>query len=103
MQRYHSQKRPDANTVANFAKVEFDKHKKSVMDGLINSRYKPFLSGPRKTTAVTPPNGNGKTPVSPGVQIVGAKPKNIDFKNTPLDWLHQKKYRLTDGKVVQVR
>ena len=100
--RYHGQKKPDANTVLNFARVEFDKHAKTVMDGLVNQRYKSFLSGSRPATATTAP-GVKRPPVSPGVQIVTTKPANIDHKNTPLEWMHQKKYRLTDGKVVQLQ
>ena len=103
MQRYHSQRKPDANTVSNFAKVEFDKHAKTVMDALVNQRYKSFLNGGAKTAAVQPTNGVKRGPVAAGVQIVTTKPANIDYKNTPLDWLHQKKYRTTDGKVVQMQ
>ncbi len=99
--RYRQQGKPDPNTVLNFAKVEFDKHAKSVMEGLVNERYKSFLNGrPQAKPSVA---GTKTAPAAPGVQIVTVKPKNIDFKATPLDWLHQKKYRTTDGKVVQVR
>jgi hypothetical protein len=37
--------------------------------------------------------------------VVGAKPASadIDFKNTPIDWIHAGKYKLFSGKVVQVR
>ncbi len=100
--RYHQQKRADPSAVINLSKVEFDKHAKTVMDGLVNTRYKNFLNGGQKTAA--PTNGRpGVKPVSPGVQLVTVKPTNIDHKNTPLEWLHQKKYRLTDGKVVQMQ
>src|SRR5215469_15054291 len=105
MARYNAQRNPDPKTVINFARVEFDKHAKTVMDSLTNERYKPFLSG-RPNTAGNgtqrPPNG-AQTPPSPGVQVVSVKPTNIDFKNTPREWIHQKKYRLTDGKTVQWR
>lgn len=106
MARYHSQRKPDAGTVSNFAKVEFDKHAKTVMDGLVNQRYKSFLNGGAKvSSASTAASSNGakRGPVAPNVQIVTTKPANIDYKNTPLDWLHQKKYRTTDGKVVQMQ
>lgn len=102
MGRYHSQKKADPNTVLNFAKVEFDKHAKTVMEGLVKQRYNSFLNG-RPQPIPKPTNGAKPAPPSPGVQIVTVKPTNIDFKNTPLDWLHVKKYRTTDGKVVQVR
>lgn len=100
--RYRAQKNPDPNTVLNFAKVEFDKHAKTVMDALVNQRYKPFLSGGQKPAI---PAGGGAKAAFPsaGVQVVAIKPTNIDYKNTPLEWMHQKKYRTTDGKIVQVR
>jgi hypothetical protein len=102
IQRYRAAKNPDPATVTNFAKVEFNKHSKAVMDALINERYKSFLNGkPKATTTTTAAAAKG--PVPPGVTIVGTKPANIDFKRTPLDWIHQKKYRTTDGKIVQVR
>lgn len=103
LKRFQSQKNPDVKGVLNFAKVEFDKYSKTVMDSLVNERYKPFLAGKPNGTRPAPTNGQRTAPPSPGVQIVAVKPKNIDFKNTPLDWLHQKKYRTTDGKTVQVR
>lgn len=101
IKRYHSQSKPDANTVLNFAKVEFDKHAKTVMEGLVNQRYKPFLAGPQKQQIQQVINGQKKGPVAPGVQIVTQKPKNIDFKNTPLEMLHQKIYKTLDGKTVK--
>ena len=103
LQRYHSQRKPDPGTVSNFAKVEFDKHAKSVMDGLVNQRYKSFLNGGAKPAVSQPTNGAKRGPIAPNVQIVTTKPANIDYKNTPIDWLHQKKYRTTDGKVVQLQ
>lgn len=101
MGRYHSQKKPDPNTVSNYFKVEFDKHAKTSLDSLVNQRYKPFLAGRPQAGAAKP--AAGAKPVAPGVTIVNAKPKNIDFKNTPLPWLHEKKYKTLDGKVVQWR
>ena len=100
--RYRAMRNPDPGTVLNFAKVQFDKHAKTAMDALVNERYKPFLSGKPKTLPST--NGTkGGPPPSKGMQIVTTKPANIDFKRTPIDWLHQKKYYTTDGKIVQVR
>ena len=102
IKRYHSQSKPDPATVLNFAKVEFDKHAKNSLEGLVKQRYGSFLNGKQAAT-VQPINGTKKVPAQPGVQIVTVKPANIDHKNTPLEWLHQKKYRLTDGKVVQLQ
>lgn len=101
--RYRSQRNPDPSTVVNYAKVQFDKHAKTVMESLVNERYKPFLTGKPRVENVVQPNGQRQPPPSPGVTIVSSKPDNIDHKRTPLDWIHQKKYYLTNGKVVQVR
>lgn len=104
--RYYAQKNPDPRTVANYFKVEFDKHAKTVMDGLIKQRYGSFLQGKPKTAtpAASSSSASGKgKPVGPNVQIVSVKPTDIDHKNTPLEWIHQKKYRLNDGRIVQVR
>ena len=73
------------------------------MDGLVNERYKPFLAGRPNAAKPAPTNGQRQPPPSPGVQIVAVRPNNIDFPGTPTEWIHQKKYRTTDGKVVQVR
>ncbi len=105
IQRYHQQKRPDAGTVVNFAKVEFDKHAKTVMDALVNQRYKPFLTGGQKQAA-TNGNGNGAKngpPPAVGVQVTTVKPTNIDWKRTTPDMIHAKTYRTLDGKLYQVR
>ena len=102
MSRYNSKRNPDPRTVTNFAKVEFDKHAKNVLDSIVNERYKPFLNGkpgPKPGTPAAPRT----SPPGPNVQVVTVRPQNIDFKNTPRDWIHQKKYRTTDGKIVQVR
>lgn len=104
MGRYHAQGKPDPATVSNYFKVEFDKHAEHTLKGLVTQRYGSFLSGkPSTAAAAKPANGSRPGPVSPGVKIVNTKPNNIDFKATPLDWLHQKKYKTTDGEVVQWR
>lgn len=101
--RYRSMRNPDPATVLNFVKVNFDKHSKTVMDALVNERYKPFLNGNRRTTQVAQTNGKGAPPPAKGVQIVTTKPANIDYKRTTVDMIHAKRYYTTDGKIVQVR
>jgi hypothetical protein len=103
--RYRGQRNPDPATIVNYAKVQFDKHAKTVMDTLINERYKPFLSGKSQQQTQTTATQQRQAPVTPGVTLVSVKPamNDIDHKNTPVDWIHQRKYRLTNGKVVQVR
>lgn len=103
MGRYHGQKKADPDTVANFAKVEFDKHADMTLKALVDQRYKSFLNGKPSNGGKPAANDARPGPVAPGVTIVTAKPNNIDHKNTPIDWIHDKKYRLTDGKVVQWR
>lgn len=101
--RYRAQKNPDAATVLNFAKVEFNKHSKSVMDALVNERYKPFLTSGRQQ-ATPPPAAGATPPAGSGIKMVPVKPAQdqINFKGTPLAWMRQGKYRMNDGSVVQV-
>lgn len=104
--RYRKTSNPDPTTVLNFAKVEFNKHAKSVMDGLVDERYKSFLNGkPKPAPSAANPGSQQRGPVEPNVEIRSVKPpqNEIDFKGTPREWLHQKKYKLFSGKVVQVR
>lgn len=101
--RYHATKKADPATVVNYAKVEFDKHAETTLKALVTQRYGSFLNGKPANGALKPVPGSKTGPVAPGVQIVSVKPKNIDFKATPLGWLHEKKYKTTDGKVVQWR
>lgn len=107
MARYRQSRNPDPANVVNYFKVEFDRHARGVLDGLVKERYGRFLSGAKQQATTTQSaganKGAAKGPVGPNVIISTVKPKNIDFKNTPLDWLHQRKYRTTDGKIVQVR
>lgn len=104
--RYRAQRNPDPGTVLNYAKVQFDKHAKTVMDSLVNERYKPFLTGKSKPP-LTPQSSGGQNRTSPttGIQFVGAKPSagDIDYKNTSTDMIYKGQYRLKSGKVVQVR
>jgi hypothetical protein len=115
MARYWKQDRVNPQSVLNFAQVEFDKHAAQVLKSLVTQRYGRFLSAPGNGNGQATGNrqqatGNGqvkRAPVAPGVTIVSVKPSSadIDFKNTPLDWMHaaadgSRKYRLTNGKVV---
>jgi hypothetical protein len=101
--RYRAMRNPDPATVLNFAKVNFDKNAKTVMEALVNERYKPFLNGKPRVAVPTNGNGKGAPPPAKGVQIVTTKPANIDYKRTTVDMIHAKKYWTLDGKLVQVR
>ena len=107
---YRKQGTPSPENVINFAKSGLSRHAKPVMESLVKARYGAFLNGRPKTQAVATAM-NGKTgpvragAVGPGVEVRTVKPpmNEIDHKNTPIEWLTQKKYRLYSGKVVQVR
>ena len=104
--RYRAMKNPDPATVLNYAKVHFDKHAKTVLESLVNERYKPFLN--QKPRGGQPGNqngaGNGAAPAK-GIQIVAVKPSpgTYDPRKGTLEDLHNKIYYLNNGKVVQVR
>jgi hypothetical protein len=103
LKRYRAMKDPDPATVLNFAKVNFDKHSKSVMESLVNERYKPFLNGKPRAVA----NGNGKAaPLPPaGIQVVTVRPADGTHnpKMRTLQDVHNKIFYLNNGKKVQVR
>jgi hypothetical protein len=106
--RYRSQKNPDAGTVLNFAKVEFDRHAKSVMESLITDRgYRRFLGGtPKPPVTAQPGNGQPKGPVGPKEFVVAVRPEEgtIDFKNSRFKELrHQGKFPLKDGRIAVLR
>jgi hypothetical protein len=103
IKRYRGMRNPDPATVLNFTKVNFDKHARTVMESLVNERYKPFLTGRPRTSVVQSDAGRGAPPPAKGVQIVTQKPANIDYKRTTVDMIHAKTYWTTDGKRVQVR
>ena len=103
IKRYRGMRNPDPATVLNFTKVNFDKHARTVMESLVNERYKPFLTGRPRTAEPSPTAGRGAPPPAKGVQIVTQKPANIDYKRTTVDMIHAKTYWTTDGKRVQVR
>ena len=103
IKRYRGMRNPDPATVLNFTKVNIDKHARTVMESLVNERYKPFLTGRPRTTETSSTAGRGAPPPAKGVQIVTQKPANIDYKRTTVDMIHAKTYWTTDGKRVQVR
>lgn len=108
IKRYRSQRNPDPATVLNFAKVQFDKHAKTVMESLVNERYKPFLNQKQRTAATTTTNGAGKSiqpPPKQGVQVVTVRPPDdqIDHKRRTIDQIHAKIFPLRNGKTVQLR
>jgi hypothetical protein len=103
IKRYRGMRNPDPATVLNFTKVNFDKHARTVMESLVNERYKPFLTGRPRTSEPSSTAGRGAPPPAKGVQIVTQKPANIDYKRTTVDMIHAKTYWTTDGKRVQVR
>lgn len=102
---YKSQKNPDAAAVSNFINVALSKYAKTAMDELVKDRYEPFLAGPRKTQQAGKPGTKPTGPVEPNVEIRSIKPPmhEIDHQRTPIPWLAQKKYYLTNGKIIQVR
>ena len=111
MKIYRGQKNPDPVAVANFVKNAINKHSKPVMDALIKARYSPFLAGkPKPAQQVNDGKIAPKGPASPNVEVRTVMPprNEIDFKNTPIDWMAStrpggKQYRLFSGKVIQVR
>ena len=105
IQRYRSAKNPDPASVVNFAKVEFNKHSKTVMEQLINERYKGFLSGkPRIAQQQTEKSGNTVKP-APGIQMVTVRPPEnmIDHKRRTTTQIHDKIFPLKNGKDLKRR
>lgn len=102
---FRGQKNPDPTSVANVVKNAINKHSKPVMESLIKARYSPFLNAAPKPKAQVNGNGKPQPPAGPNVQVVSVKPamSEIDHRNTPIEWLPMKQYRLYSGKVVQVR
>lgn len=105
MKRFNSQRSPDAASVISTFKSEFNRHAKTVLEGLIRRDYGQILDKGTKT--VTKPSGTGSKPAAAaaGVKVVSVKPSRdrIDFQRTPLDWIHMNKWRMKDGSVVQYR
>lgn len=104
MAMFRKQKNPDPAQVANFVKNAINKHSKPVMEALIKARYSPFLNG-GKPKQVVQTNGKPHVAAGPNVEIRTVKPPmhEIDHRNTPVDWLAKKQYKLMNGKVIQVR
>lgn len=105
MKIYRGQKNPDPQAVANFVKNAINKHSKAAMESLIKARYGAFLGGSKAKTQVAKPGAKQTGPVPANVEVRSVKPamNEIDHRNTPVEWLAAKKYRLYSGKVVQVR
>jgi hypothetical protein len=105
MKIYQGQRNPDPVAVANYVKNAINKHSKAVIESLVKARYSPFLNGKPKTAPVTANGTKPAAPVAPNVEIRTVKPPmdEIDHRNTPVEWLAMKKYRLYSGKIVQVR
>jgi len=105
MKRFEGQRSPDAASVLSTFRSEFNRHAKTVLDGLIRRDYGQILE--KGTKAAAKPVTTGAKPVAaqPGVKIVSVKPdrSNIDFPRTPSDWIYQNKWRMKDGSVVQYR
>jgi hypothetical protein len=106
MKIFRNQRNPDPAVVNNFVKNAITNKSKAIMDHIINENYGSFLKG-KPQTPVTSVTNNGKPagPVEPNVEIRTVKPpmSEIDHRNTPVEWLPQMKYRLYNGKVIQVR
>jgi hypothetical protein len=89
--------------VLNFTKVNFDKHARTVMESLVNERYKPFLTGRPRTAEPSPTAGRGAPPPARGVQNVSVKPAEgtYDPKARTLDEIHAKIFHLNNGRTVR--
>lgn len=104
---YRAQKSPDAKAVLNFVKVQLNKPAtKSAFDQVKAERWEVFLAGkvqPKPNGAAKP--GAVKPPAGANVETRTVKPpmNEIDHRNTPIEWLSQRKYRLFSGKIIQVR
>lgn len=105
LKMFRGQKTPDAAAVTNYVKNAINKHSKGVMESIVQARYGSFLAGKPKTAPTQQKPVAGKGPVGPNVEIRTVKPPfdEIDHKRTPIPWLHQGKYYLKSGKIVQVQ
>jgi hypothetical protein len=108
IERYHGQRNPDPATVVNLAKVEFDKHAKSVLESLVKQRYNSFLNGKGKPTPPAGQNGAAKPAGPVGVKefVVSVRPQDsdINFKHPDFPAMRaQGKFPLRDGRVAVLR
>jgi len=106
IKRYRSQKNPDSRSVLNSVKVQLNKTARDSFEQVKSERWEAFLAGkPQPKPNVQAANGKPQPPVAANVEIRTVKPpmNEIDHRNTPVEWMSQKKYRLFSGKVVQVR
>ena len=106
MKRFNSQRSPDAAAVISTFRSEFNRHAKSVIEGLVRRDYGQILE--KGTKAVTKPTATAAKPAAqaqPGVKVVSVKPdrSRIDFQRTPTDWIYANKWRMKDGTVEQYR
>jgi hypothetical protein len=103
MNNYRGQKNPDAVAIMNSVRAKLAVSAKEAFAQVRAERWDSFLGGKPKSAPVATVKTRG--PVEPNVEIRTVKPpmNEIDHRNTPLDWLAQKKYRLTNGRVIQVR
>ena len=106
MKRFNSQRSPDSASVISTFRSEFNRHAKTVLDGLIRRDYGQVLD--KGTTKVTPKAATPSAKVAPvaaGVKVVSVKPERsqIDFQRTPTDWIYKNQWRLRNGTVVQYR
>jgi hypothetical protein len=109
MERYRGSKNPDPTSVGNYFKVEFDKHAKTVLDGLVNERYGRFLKGAVKTQTTQSSSSmasGSKGPILPKEFAVSTRPADadIDFKHPKFrDLRAANKFPLKSGKVAVLR
>ena len=106
MKRFNSQRSPDAASVVSTFRSEFNRHAKTVLDGLIRRDYGQVLDkGTAKVTPKPATPGAKVAPVAAGVKVVSVKPdrSQIDFQRTPTDWIYKNQWRLRNGTVVQYR
>lgn len=107
VKRFNSQRSPDAASVVSTFRSEFNRHAKTVLDGLIRRDYGQVLDKGTKVTPKSGAGGNGTKPApQTGVRFVGVKPNKEslapNFKR-PIDWIYTDKYKLRDGTVVQYK
>ncbi len=106
MKRFNSQRSPDAASVVSTFRSEFNRHAKTVLDGLIRRDYGQVLDkGTAKVTPKPATPGAKVAPVAAGVKVVSVKPdrSQIDFQRTPTDRIYKNQWRLRNGTVVQYR